>query len=95
MAQRLRGRTAKTQRLRRDLDTIYGDVKLSSVDEDDLTDYWNQIKDKNPEDVRNVSAKLFIKNTGKGGRRTRKLRKLRKTRKVRKIKRVKKSKRRN
>jgi len=89
MAQRLRGRTAKTQRLRKESDTNYGNVQSSSDEEDDLAEYWKQIKDKKPEEVRNVSANLFIKTTGKGGR----TRKMRKTRKVRKLKRVKKSKR--
>lgn len=92
MAQRLRGRLAKTQRLRKESDTNYGNIQSSSDEEDDLAEYWKQIKDKKPEEVRDVSAKLFIKTTGKGGR-TRKLRKIRKTRKVRKSKRVKKSKR--
>lgn len=93
MAQRLRGRLAKTERLRKESDTNYGNIQSSSSDEDDdLANYWKQIKDKKPEEVRDVSAKLFVKTTGKGGR-TRKLKKIRKTRKVRKSKRVKKSKR--
>jgi hypothetical protein len=92
MAQRLRGRLAKTERLRKESDTNYGNLQSSSDEEDDLAEYWKQIKDKKPEEVRNVSSKLFTKNTG-AGRRTRKMRKSRKIRKVRKVKRVKKSKR--
>jgi hypothetical protein len=96
MAQRLRGRLAKTQRLRKESDTNYNDNTILSGninDSDDITDYWNEIKEKKPDEVRNFSANLFIKNTGKGGRirRTRKLRKTRKTRKTRKVTRVKKS----
>lgn len=92
MAQRLRGRMAKTQRLRKDSDTNYDNIIINN-DDDDLTSFWDQIKNKNPEEVRNVSSNLFIKNTGKGGR-TRKLRKVKKrtTRKVRHIKKSRKTK---
>ncbi len=94
MAQRLRGRFAKTQRLRKESDTNYGSIQSSSSDEeDDLSAYWKQIKDKNPKDVRAISSKLFIKTTEKGGRiRTRKLRRKLKTRKIRKNGKIRKSK---
>jgi hypothetical protein len=96
MAQRLRGRTAKTQRLRKDSDTNYGDIQVNNNADDDLNvdAFWNQIKDKNPQEVRNASVHLFSKNTGKGGR-TRKVKRVKKrrTRKVRRIKKSRKTKR--
>jgi hypothetical protein len=90
MAQRLRGRLAKTQRLRKDSDTNY-DNPIISDSHSDITEHWNQIKDKKPEEVRNFSSVLF---KGKGGR-TRKVRKMKKrrTRKVRCVKKTRKSKR--
>lgn len=92
MAQRLRGRLAKTARLRKSSDTDYGIAQSSSSDDDDdLTSYWNQIKDKSPTEIRAASSNLF-KRKSNGGR-TRKLRKSRRTRKLRKSKKVNKSKR--
>ena len=60
MAQRLRGRIAKTQRLRKESDTNYGDIQSSSDEEDDLAEYWNQIKDKKPLTITDPNMTRFM-----------------------------------
>jgi hypothetical protein len=88
--QRLRGRFAKTKRIRNESATEYSENINGEKDKYafELKKFWDDIKDKNPQEVRTYSYNLFNKSSKlneKGGRRTKTRRTRQKTRRPRQM----------